>query len=55
MTDPGGWNLWQDGVGCRQRGRPLSVVRTSPPMSWTRGVRSTLDCATGRSAPEHAC
>src|ERR687894_1418066 len=37
MTDPGGRNLWQDGVVCRQRGRPLSMVHTSPPMSWTRG------------------
>src|SRR5215218_2391796 len=32
MSDPGGRNLWQDGVGCRHRGRPLSMVRTSPPM-----------------------
>ncbi len=27
------------------------AVRTSPPMSWTRGVRSTLDCAHGPIGP----
>ena len=30
------------------------LVHTSPRMSWTRGLSSTPDCATGRSpAPEH--
>src|SRR5215213_3338452 len=30
MTDPGGRNLWQGWLGCRHRGRPFSMVRTSP-------------------------
>src|SRR3954452_19313446 len=32
----------------------FALVHTSPRMSWTRGLSSTPDCATGRGpAPEH--
>ena len=32
----------------------FSMVRASPRISWTRGIRSTPDCAMGRQARERA-
>ena len=34
-----------DSAGRRRRGRRFSMVRASPRISWTRGTRSTPDCA----------
>ena len=44
-------NLWQavDVVGGEVG---FSMVQASPRLSWTRGIRSTPDCARGRKARE---
>ena len=47
----------ETGVGWRRAAGTevgFVLVHTSPRMSWTRGLSSTPDCATGRApAPEH--